>query len=310
MTDAFNFISACFLGSVTSGSGLDAGDPPALAMTGRLWAVVGVYVLLLLAGTLVDLVVGWRWLRNPPEWHQPIRCLRKRPWPWLVVCRIALGLVLVQCLMLVVLRGAMHWGYVTASGPEAWHALLQGVTFHGFALVLILASLWRRRISCSRAFGLSADRLGLRLGQGILAYAGILPPVVVGAVLFPWWLFGMGVPPSMQDVVNVFLNTKSPFMLAALVVLAFGVAPLVEEMLFRGILLPAITARWNATAGIVISSILFALLHFHLPSFMPLFLLAVGFSLLYIYTRSLWVPVIMHALFNGLNVLLLYSIMP
>jgi membrane protease YdiL (CAAX protease family) len=41
------------------------------------------------------------------------------------------------------------------------------------------------------------------------------------------------------------------------------------------------------------------------PSIVPLFVLATGFAVGYIVTESLWVPVVMHALFNGMNIGLL-----
>ncbi|MBI2438138.1 MAG: CPBP family intramembrane metalloprotease, partial [Lentisphaerae bacterium] len=93
--------------------------------------------------------------------------------------------------------------------------------------------------------------------------------------------------------------------LAALLGLAMIVAPVAEEALFRGMLLPLIMKRLGAGPAVLLSSALFALVHFHLPSFFPLFVLAAGLGLAYIYTGSLLVPIVMHALFNGMNLGLL-----
>jgi membrane protease YdiL (CAAX protease family) len=46
-------------------------------------------------------------------------------------------------------------------------------------------------------------------------------------------------------------------------------------------------------------SVLFACIHFHLPSAGPLFAMAAAFALAYAYTGSVVVPAVMHALFNG-----------
>ena len=46
----------------------------------------------------------------------------------------------------------------------------------------------------------------------------------------------------------------------------------------------------------------FALIHFHVPALVPLFVLAASFAVAYIVTESLWVPFVMHALFNGMNI--------
>jgi membrane protease YdiL (CAAX protease family) len=39
-------------------------------------------------------------------------------------------------------------------------------------------------------------------------------------------------------------------------------------------------------------------------------MVAAAFSLAYLYSRSLWVPIVMHSLFNGVNVALLIIINP
>ena len=40
------------------------------------------------------------------------------------------------------------------------------------------------------------------------------------------------------------------------------------------------------------------------------FVVSVGFSMAYLYTGSLWAPVCMHAIFNGVNLALLYVVRP
>jgi membrane protease YdiL (CAAX protease family) len=50
-------------------------------------------------------------------------------------------------------------------------------------------------------------------------------------------------------------------------------------------------------------SLLFALVHHHVGSLVPLFVLALGLTTAYEATGCLLVPVFMHAIFNGLNIL-------
>lgn len=73
-------------------------------------------------------------------------------------------------------------------------------------------------------------------------------------------------------------------------------APLVEEFVFRGILLQRWGVTWGLRWGIVGSSVLFGVLHFNNPIGLTLFGFVMG--LLYIQTRSLWVPIICHSLNN------------
>jgi len=72
--------------------------------------------------------------------------------------------------------------------------------------------------------------------------------------------------------------------------------PIVEELLFRGILLHGIVARRGLTRGILVSCILFAASHG--PQAPGVFLLGLLLTLIYIRTASLWISVSCHALYN------------
>ena len=52
----------------------------------------------------------------------------------------------------------------------------------------------------------------------------------------------------------------------------------------------------------LLTSLLFAAIHMNGPVFLPLFVLAVCLTLAYEATGSLWVPMLMHALFNGVMI--------
>ena len=82
------------------------------------------------------------------------------------------------------------------------------------------------------------------------------------------------------------------------VVLVF--APITEEFVFRGVLLQRWAVRWNLPVGVIMSSVLFGMLHINNP--MGLTMFGVIMALLYIRTRSLWVPIIAHALNNVVSV--------
>ncbi|MEL7144044.1 MAG: CPBP family intramembrane glutamic endopeptidase [Cyanobacteria bacterium J06573_11] len=79
-------------------------------------------------------------------------------------------------------------------------------------------------------------------------------------------------------------------------------APVVEELVFRGILLQRWATKWGLRVGIVGSSVVFGMLHFSNPVGLTLFGLVM--ALLYVRTQSLWVPMVCHAL-NNLTVVIL-----
>jgi membrane protease YdiL (CAAX protease family) len=72
--------------------------------------------------------------------------------------------------------------------------------------------------------------------------------------------------------------------------------PLVEETVFRGVLLERVTVKWNLVAAILVSSALFGILHVD-PVGAGVF--GVVTSLLYLRTGSLWPGILIHLVNNG-----------
>ena len=83
---------------------------------------------------------------------------------------------------------------------------------------------------------------------------------------------------------------------AQLFVVAVFVAPVVEEFVFRGILLTRWAVKWGPTVGILLSSAVFGVIHD--LDFVGAFTFGVVMSLLYISTRTLVVPMAAHLLNN------------
>src|SRR6266480_53374 len=81
-------------------------------------------------------------------------------------------------------------------------------------------------------------------------------------------------------------------------VLAILVAPLTEEILFRGILYPFVKQRGYPKAALLGSAILFGALHLNLMTFVPLTFLGLILAWLYDSTDNLVAPIFAHSLFN------------
>jgi uncharacterized protein len=89
-----------------------------------------------------------------------------------------------------------------------------------------------------------------------------------------------------------------------LILTAVVIAPISEELVFRGYIFGVLrryAGRWWA---MVISASVFAAIHAHIPSLAGLFVLAVALTLVYEGAGSLWASILMHALFNGITVIL------
>lgn len=82
-------------------------------------------------------------------------------------------------------------------------------------------------------------------------------------------------------------------------------APIVEETVNRGVIFTYIRSRFGGAAGIVISGLIFGI--GHAPELM-LNATIVGFLLAILYNRSgtLWMPIILHAIMNGILIVLYF----
>jgi membrane protease YdiL (CAAX protease family) len=87
------------------------------------------------------------------------------------------------------------------------------------------------------------------------------------------------------------------------------VAPLTEELLFRGLILRGLDRRYGATAAVLVSSAFFAFAHGNWIQAPPAFIAGLYLGWLYRATGTLWWPMAAHALYNGLS-LALASVFP
>jgi len=78
-------------------------------------------------------------------------------------------------------------------------------------------------------------------------------------------------------------------------------APLVEELLFRGVVFTALLQYLPRFWAFALSSLFFGLVHFNAVSLLPLSILAALFAWSYEKTGNLWVPILAHSLFNVIN---------
>ena len=99
------------------------------------------------------------------------------------------------------------------------------------------------------------------------------------------------------------LGRTAPLGLLFLVV---AVAPAIgEEVIFRGIIGRGLVARHGILAGVIMTSVLFAAVHIHPAHVVALLPLAFFIHLVYLVTRSILAPMLLHLLNNSLAVVLL-----
>ena len=188
--------------------------------------------------------------------------------------------------------------------PGDWIAeIFIGVLLAGVTIHIVVAERGGRL----RDLGIRGTFFG-GIGIGLAAFLAVQPFLWLVEMLEERAARSGWIPDiPVQQILQVILKTHSAWVLALAAIVAVVVAPISEELLFRGFLQPALgrwTGRWLA---IILSAAFFAVAHMDLYA-MPM-LLALGIALGYVYdrTRSLAAPVALHMAFNGMTLLSVFA---
>jgi membrane protease YdiL (CAAX protease family) len=210
-----------------------------------------------------------------------------------------IGLVFLVYFALTAMPGGEEIPLEKKFGPEV---LVASIIFQLLLMGMVAAFvLWRVKLT---------EWLGLRWKMWPLAFA--IAPLTV---FFMWCLMGalhvagwngwlersLGIE-SMQEAVKLLQEAKDPLVIALMAIAAVIVAPIAEEVIFRGYLYPAAKRFCGPVGAILFSSLVFAAAHGNVVALLPLFALAVILCLLYEFTGSIWACISVHFLFNAATV--------
>lgn len=76
-------------------------------------------------------------------------------------------------------------------------------------------------------------------------------------------------------------------------------APVFEEIMFRGFLLPSLTRYLSVNQAIILSALIFAVAHLSLSEVLPLATLGTVLGIVYTRSRNLLAPILLHSLWNS-----------
>ncbi|KAG7035658.1 hypothetical protein SDJN02_02456 [Cucurbita argyrosperma subsp. argyrosperma] len=92
---------------------------------------------------------------------------------------------------------------------------------------------------------------------------------------------------------------RDPVAMALYAVVVSVCAPIWEEIVFRGFLLPSLTKYMPVWCSILVSSVAFALAHFNMQKMLPLILLGMVMGTVFARTRNLLPSMLLHSLWNA-----------
>jgi membrane protease YdiL (CAAX protease family) len=190
-------------------------------------------------------------------------------------------------------------GALPASIDTTFLFLVQ-LGFWIFVIGTIVLSLILRGLHPSALFGF--DRLSFSkvflLGLGLLLAA---MPLILASSTVTSSFMRADPQQDTQPIMQLFEQSSDPGKRVPLIMLAVVIAPISEEFVFRGFLYGVLKRFAGALPALIFSALLFGLIHMHIPSLLPLFLLGCVLTLAYELSGSLLVPMTMHAFFNTLT---------
>jgi hypothetical protein len=134
---------------------------------------------------------------------------------------------------------------------------------------------------------------------GFLVISGVIQEAFL-------WATGVRPPPAMKALNGIFGTFPWP-----LTVLAVAIGPgVVEEFWCRGFLGRGLSARYGLVAGVLLTSSLFALMHVDPSQLLVIALMGAYLHFVYLATRSIWAPILLHAMNNGVSILLVLTLKP
>ncbi|MDQ3855755.1 MAG: CPBP family intramembrane metalloprotease [Chloroflexota bacterium] len=216
---------------------------------------------------------------------------------------------LVLAFGLVVLT-ALSFRAFRAVPPAGVQTLLFSVYTYGALALSVWYFVLRRHGASWGALGFGHAR-----GGGVLAtlgaVVGVVPVVLVGLLMVEALvaallavLLGDFTNPQQEAIApnGVFaFRDYVPLLIAAAVV-----APVVEELLFRGMLYRYLRSRMGMWPAVLLSAALFAVAHV-IPVLLPvLFITGIALALLAEYSRSIYPSIALHALHNAVALTALY----
>ena len=217
--------------------------------------------------------------------------------------------------MRALLPDLQHW---SDSAVVRLSALLQITLYIPVVLIAIYTLRWMAASELGQttrphfrqtlaALGLSSSRPLADVAAGIQGYILVLPVFLFAALISSRVFQSVHTPVNPVQIQA--LSAINPLDQLLLLIEAAIAAPIVEELMFRGLLFPALKSRWGYFGGVFLTSAVFGLLHPNLPEgFLPLWTLGASFAVVFERRQSLLPCIVMHSLNNAFVTIMMFTV--
>lgn len=234
--------------------------------------------------------------------------LSHRPWTTETFTRLLFGVM--GALAAATLTAALldsgiesAWPGLSEEDRQVYVGCAATLVLHGGVLASILVFLRSNRLNWRTAFGIQRRGIGhgIQLALGVAAGFFILNLGLMKFSELLWTQLGFAVEP--QEAIKA-LQAGGVLRPVLLAIVALGVAPVMEELIYRGLLYPTVKQLGFPRTALWGTSILFAMSHVNLLSFLPLVCFGALLAWLYETTDNLLAPIAAHFAFNAINFVL------
>ncbi len=177
------------------------------------------------------------------------------------------------------------------------------VLLHFFSPFSLIKYLQEKKLPFGKA--LFCGILGGIIAYPLIVFLSAGVQAVLETPFIKVFLERIGLDVSLQESVLTITETNDPWVLSLMVFTIVVLAPLCEEIFFRGCLYRMFRSYVGVIFGAILSGLIFGIIHFNLAAILPLVFFGIFLAFLYEKSGDIRVPIITHAFYNGLSVLLM-----
>src|SRR5437867_5433481 len=231
--------------------------------------------------------------------------LSDKPWKLESVLMLAAGLLASMSVGLIAGLALSEFGAnLSLADKSSYASMIGNFTMQGAALLFAHRFLRQHALTWRQFLGLHRPDVPIVLLRAILVALLAVPmALTLNRVADELLTVLRSKPPDLQPVIQTLHISQTLVRRIFLSFCALVLAPIAEEVLFRGILYAAVKEHGHPRIALFGTSIVFGAIHQSWVAFVPLTFFAIVLTLLYERTRSLLAPIVAHASFNAVNLM-------
>jgi membrane protease YdiL (CAAX protease family) len=218
---------------------------------------------------------------------------------------VFLGFMLAQVLVLLLVEVLQSIGVPLEQINASLFQVIAGGIIYAFALLIVIGGpyLIRKSRTTKKELGIHRLPTWLDIGWFLIGIPGyvVMTSLVssIALILLPFIDYTQAQDTGFQN-----LSGQGEYILAFLMLVV--IAPIAEELLFRGYLLGKLRKHAPLWVAIFITSLIFAVVHFAWNVGVDVFALSIVLCILRVASGSLWPSILLHMMKNGLAFYVLF----